>query len=202
MAKLPTVRKILQALYYIQNNAPQDNPDRFNKVYLLKIFYFADRYHLRHFGCLASRDTYYAMKLGPVASTAYNILKRAQSEINSAEAGYLHSVDEISEHEVEIRSQDCDELSKSYKKALDFALKEFGHSSWNQLSEISHCYPEWKTVYGVNPSTLRVFMNLQDFFDDPDDKTSLLESGKNSDPFEDDKEFLALLREDLNAIPD
>jgi len=202
MNKLPSVRKILQALYYIQSNAPQDNPDRFNKVYLLKMFYFADRYHLRHFGYLASRDTYFAMKLGPVASNAYNILKKDQCNINSAEVGCLHGVEEVSEHDVKIEFQGNDELSKSYKKALDFALKEFGPNSWSRQSDISHCYPEWKNVYGANPSGLRIPMDLRDFFDDPDDKTCFSKFGKNCDPFEDDKEFLALLREELNAIPD
>jgi uncharacterized phage-associated protein len=202
MNKLPSVRKILQALYYIQSNAPSDNNDRFNKVYLLKMFYFADRYHLRHFGCLASRDTYFAMKLGPVASTAYNILKRDQCNINSAEVGCLQGVKEVSEHDVEIEFQGDDELSKSFKKALDFALKEFGHYSWSQQSDISHCYPEWKNLYGANPSNLRTPMDLRDFFDDPDDNTCFSKFGKNCDPFKDDKEFLTLLREDLNAIPD
>jgi uncharacterized phage-associated protein len=202
MNKLPSVRKILQALYYIQNNAPQDNPDRFNKVYLLKMFYFADRYHLRHFGYLASRDTYFAMKLGPVASNAYNILKKDQGNINSAEISCLQSVEEISEHDVRIKFQNDDELSKSYKKALDFALKEFGCNSWSQQSDLSHCYPEWKNVYGVNSNDLRTLMDLRDFFDDPDDEACFSKFGKDCDPFKDDKEFLALLREGLNAIPD
>jgi uncharacterized phage-associated protein len=202
MKKLPSVRKILQALYYIQSNAPPDNEDRFNVVYLLKMFYFADRYHLRHFGNLASGDTYFAMKLGPVASTAYNVLKRDQCNINSAEIGCLHGVRELSEHDVKIESQGDDELSKSYKKALDFASKEFGYYTWNQLSRISHHYPEWKTVYNDSLNNSRIYMNLQTFFDDPNDETCFSMFGKVCDPYKDDKEFLTLLREDLNAIPD
>jgi len=201
MKKLPSVRKILQALYYIQSNAPPDNNDRFNRVYLLKMLYFADRYHLRHFGCLASGDTYFAMKLGPVASTTYDVLKKVSRNINSAFEDYLQILNELSETEVEIGFQNDDELSESFKDALDFALKEFGHYDWIKQSKISHCYPEWKKHETTAPnSNPNVLMDLHDFFDDPDDETCFSRFGKDHDPYKDDKEFLELLREDLNAI--
>jgi uncharacterized phage-associated protein len=202
MNKLPSARKILQALYYLQSNAPRDNNDRFNRVYLLKMLYFADRYHLRHFGNLASNDKYFAMALGPVASVAYNVLKKSSYNINSAETECLSDVKELSENDVEIEYQNDDELSKSFKNALDFTLKEFGYYGWKKQSDISHCYPEWKKHRSeLTPANPRIPMELQDFFDDPDDDACFLEFGKNYDPFKEDKEFLALLRDDLNAIP-
>ncbi|MDR2693403.1 MAG: SocA family protein [Chitinispirillales bacterium] len=200
MVKLPSVRKILQALYYLQSNAPFDNNDRFNRVYLLKMLYFSDRHHLRHFGCLATDDTYIAMKLGPVASTASNILKRVTYNINSAEIDYLSYVKDLSENEVEIMTQNNDELSESFKESLDFSLREFGRYSWTTQSAFSHNYPEWKKhgtkLSYVNPS---IIMEIEDFFDDPEDDTWLSKFEKDCDPFKEDKEFLAILKEDLNA---
>jgi len=57
-----SVRKILQVLYYLKSKAQSKNKNKYDIMYLLKLFYFSDRYHLRHFGSIASGDTYYAMK--------------------------------------------------------------------------------------------------------------------------------------------
>ncbi|GAI80273.1 unnamed protein product, partial [marine sediment metagenome] len=47
-----------------------------------------------------------------------------------------------------------DELSKSDKDALDFAVEHFGSFDQFQLAEITHDYPEWKKFEKVssNPS--------------------------------------------------
>lgn len=186
-----SVRKILQALYYIQNKAPSDNLSRFNRVWLLKMLYFADRYHIRHFGILATDDTYFAMNLGPVASTAFDILKNNRS-INLPE----DTVVELSEHDVRIAPQTEEKLSASFKESIDFALNAFGSYGWSKVSEISHIYPEWKKHQTTLEINGRVCMDLADFFDDPKDEAN--------DPFKDDKEFLSLLKEDYesNYIPD
>jgi len=198
MTKSPAIRKILQALYYIQSRS--NNEDRFNRVYLLKMLYFADRYHLRHFGLLISNDNYVAMKLGPVASTTLDVLKKNTLRINSAETDYLYGIKDISENDVEIGLQGDDELSESAKESLDFALREMGHYRWWTQSELSHCYPEWKKhekeVAHTNSSAP---MTLQDFLDDPDDDTCFLKFNKKEDPFKEDKEFLTLLKSDLAA---
>jgi len=197
-----SIRRILQALYYLQSKAPSDNQDRFTKVYLLKMLYFADRYHLRHFGCLATGDNYVAMKLGPVASVTFDMLKRVPNIKNSAGTDYLSAIKELSEHEVKIEPQKDDELTESFKRSLDFALKEFGHFNWIKQSKISHCYVEWKkheTSLSVN---LSIPMDTSDFFDDPEDETCFSEFKKAYDPFKDDKEYLRLRKESFgeNAI--
>jgi hypothetical protein len=188
-----SVLKMLQALYYIQEKAPSSNRDRFNVVYLLKMIFFSDRYHLRHFGITATLDDYYAMKLGPVASYTYDILKGDIFNLDCADAKYLDSIKEIDKNNVEIKQQKDDELSVSFKESIDFALKEFGNCDWGKLSEISHCYPEWKKheneLSGFNK---RVQMNETDFFDDPDDSICFANFGKENDPFKDDKEYLSL----------
>jgi len=186
-------RKLLQALYYIQSKAPSNNEDRFNKVYLLKMIYFADRYHLRHFGFLASKDKYYAMKLGPVASTTFDILKKNLND------KYSSDIEEISENEVLVKKQDDDHLSESFKEALDFALREFRTYGWSVLSDISHCYPEWKKHEKELYSFVkRADMSELDFFDDPENENALSQFNKNADPFKEDKNFLALMKEDFN----
>lgn len=196
-----SVRKILQALFYIQSKTPENNDSRFNRVFLLKMLFAADRYHLRHYGMLATGDTYYAMKLGPVASLASDILKGVSININSAETCYLDSITEISENDVIIMSQNDDELSDSFKEALNFAIREFGTYSWAKLSDLSHCYPEWEKYKDALESgtTKRILMEIKDWFDNPTDYSKLRDCGKESDPFTEDQEFLDLLKEDYNA---
>jgi hypothetical protein len=188
-----SVLKILQALYYIQEKAPSSNQDRFNIVYLLKMIFFSDRYHLRHFGITATCDDYYAMRLGPVASSTLDILKGNMFNLDCADAKYLSSIKEIDKNNVEIKQQEDDELSVSFKESIDFALKEFGDCDWGKLSVISHWYPEWKKHESeLSGLTKRVQMKEIDFFDDPDDSVCFADFGKENDPFKDDKGYLSL----------
>ena len=188
-----SVLRILQALYYMQRNAPSSNQDRFNIVYLLKMIFFSDRYHLRHFGITATCDDYYAMKLGPVASSTFDMLKGRLNE------KYSSSIQEIDEYNVEIKQQEEDELSDSFKEAIHFALNEFGDCDWRKISDISHCYPEWKKHESELSGFKRVQMNEIDFFDDPDDSVSFTNFGKENDPFKDDKEYLSLRKKHYDA---
>jgi len=138
------------------------------------------------------------MKLGPVASTTFDILKK-NVNINAAENNYLSDIEEISENEVIVKEQGKDELSESFKEALDFSLKEFGSYDWLVLSEISHCYPEWKKhETNLSKNNKRICMDDRDFFDDPEDEGCLATFGKKNDPFKEDKEVLALMKEDFD----
>jgi hypothetical protein len=203
MKHAPSVRKILQVLYYIQSRAPSANPDRFDILYLLKIVFFSDRYHVRHYGITATYDEYYAMKNGPVASTSLDVLMKNVFHLTSSEVALLSAVKKLDEYKTKIEPQGEDELSESATEAIGFALEEFGKYGWGELSSISHCYPEWKK-HEKNLSSInkRIPMDLRDFFDDPDREGEkiLSEYGKSEDPFKDDKEFLALMRDDAFPI--
>jgi len=185
--------RILQALYYIQSKAPSNNPYRFDILYLLKMIFFSDRYHLRNYGITATSDNYHAMRRGPVASVTFNLLKGLYEK-------HLQDVQAIDEYNVKIKPQEKNELSKSFKEAMDFALKEFGDFDKEKISEISHLYPEWKK----HEKKLMRFaksarMNEIDFFKNPDD-SCFAKFGKKCDPFkEEDEEFLAIQKEHYHA---
>jgi len=199
-----SVRKILQALYYLQSKAPSKNKNKYDIMYLLKLFYFSDRYHLRHFGSIASGDTYYAMKNGPVASGAFDILRgKIHPSVNWAEIPLINeNIVPITEYEVQVKKQNDDKLSESFKQSLDFSLKIFGEYEPLKLSEISHIYPEWKKhEKSLKAGKKSIAMKTADFLDDPDCESlkKLKEQGLDEDPFnEPDKKFLELLRNDLN----
>lgn len=188
-----SLRKILQALYYLQKNS--NNPDKYSRMYLLKLLYFADRYHIRHFGILGSGDTYKAMQRGPVAYYTYNNMKGNARGVNSAEFILLNDIQELDENSVSIVNQGCDELSESYIEALDFALNTYGGFSHYELSEITHDYPEWQNKKQNED------MNLKDFFENPQELFYSKKYGINKDPFTEDEDFLQAMKDDFDEAP-
>ena len=94
----PDRNKIRQALnwFCIKNN------NKLNKTKAVKLIFFADRYHLRKYGRLVTSEEYYAMKLGPVASKTYNMLKTLNSdEINKYTCNGEFNQDVFSESDME-----------------------------------------------------------------------------------------------------
>lgn len=197
-----SIKKILQALYYIQSRTPNSNyKAKYDIMYLLKMMFFADRYHIRHFGFVASGDTYVAMKYGPVGSATKDILyKQMPRQANSTEMSLLDDVSVVSENDVEIAKQDDDELSKSFIQSLDFALKTYGDRNQLELSAITHDYPEWKKhETAINSGTKSVPMDFKDFFDNPETLKYSKKQGIETDPFTDDKDFLQALKDDFSG---
>ena len=65
-------KNIIQMLYYIIKNGKKP----YDKVSLLKLVFFSDRYHLRKYGRSIFHDTYYSMKYGTGASNVKDILSK------------------------------------------------------------------------------------------------------------------------------
>ncbi|EJQ8147415.1 SocA family protein [Salmonella enterica subsp. enterica serovar Newport] len=130
--------KALEAILYVASKAPI--PDIYH---VLKVFYFADRYHLERFGRLITGDHYNAMKDGPVASNAYDLIKIARGDGRympngcdeaSVRKAFCVRGDEIIPH----RGFNRDFFSDSDLKCLDDAICVFGEKSFNEIRKISH----------------------------------------------------------------
>lgn len=200
-----SIRKVLQALYYIQKGSGKGYQPY---MYFVKMMYFADRHHVRHYGITISDDHYVAIKMGPVASATLDILKRQMPKIaNRADYDLLNEVQNIDEYNVLIKKQLEDELSLSNKKSLDFAIGEFGNLDQYKLSDISHDYPEWvkhkeEIQYGMNNGgeKLSFSIPLEDFFENPKNLPNFFKiRGTSEDPyFEEDKDFLKAMKESVH----
>jgi uncharacterized phage-associated protein len=152
---------------------------RHNFTALLKILFFADRYHIRRYIRPVTSDYYVAMSKGPVASFLYDVFKGSYPDIKE-----IVRLD----WDVELHGADdtLGELAKSDKEALDFALTHFGKFNYGKLIELSHEYPEWKSYAerfkkdkdGHEP----VF--IEDFFDDPLPTNMTFKREKFVDPFD------------------
>ena len=65
--------KVLQALYYLQAKT-----HIMDKMSLVKLLFFADRFHVRNFCIPMLCDSYTAMRQGPVCSKTYDLIKKGQ----------------------------------------------------------------------------------------------------------------------------
>ena len=166
------VKKAVQALYYVQNRTRAGST-----LELLKMLFFADRWQLRNTSMPLLCDTYYAMKMGPVSSDTYNILKKDKTYLGTLCAADRELVERHIQHvgenghEVRIEPTDESALSPMNKQALDFSVRYFGSFDRFSLSDITHAYPEWNkfadkfdgTQKGRSP---RYKMDYADFFGD------------------------------------
>ncbi len=83
MKKDFSVAKILEVLSRFQRDTKSEN---LNKFTALKLMFFADRFHLRHYESPLTGDSFYAMHLGPVASLTKSLINN--------EVAYLGSISE------------------------------------------------------------------------------------------------------------
>lgn len=162
----------------ILNYFAQVEGGQINKMKSLKLLWLADRLHLRLYGRSISNDNYVAMKNGPVASCAKDIVENngycpeeqkayARSFINLRED--WHTLDSVSDADLKV-------FSKSDVSILEKVYDSFGDKDQYELSELSHLYPEWKRwerALEDNPST-RFPMSDEDFFADPESGSDLL----------------------------
>jgi len=146
-----------------------------DKLKLIKLVYFADRYHLRRNGRPILNDTYFAMPLGPVGSSVKDIAEfsdflavdeREYASKYLARGGQDNIL-------VSILDVNAEVFSKSEIEALDFAYKEFGEYSASTLVNVTHRYPEWDKFKSSLQSkeTTREPMSYSDFFRNPSNCT-------------------------------
>lgn len=160
-------KKATQAINYLTKK----EGGQIDKLKLIKLIYFADRYHLRRYGRPMLNDAYFAMPLGPVGSSVKDIAEfsdflaeeeRGYASKYFARGGQDNTVVSVSEVDIDV-------FSKSEVEALDFAYNEFGKYSASTLVNVTHRYPEWDKFKSALESkeTTREPMSYSDFFKDP-----------------------------------
>jgi uncharacterized phage-associated protein len=137
-----------------------------SKLHMLKLVFFADRYHLRKYGRPITDDQYWAMRLGPVASSIKEIAELNSGDAREmqyarrflAAAGRQHHVRSVADMEPQV-------FSESDREALEFAWDRFGGSK--DLVEQTHLYPEWQKHAGALETQSRARIAYEDFLEDP-----------------------------------
>lgn len=156
----PDFEKIVQAINYYADLNPEK---KISKLHVLKIVFFADRYHLRMYGRMITQDKYFAMQYGPVASMTKNVFEflNVSQEQKKYAALFLRPVDD---HDViSIKKPDLEVFSKTDLEALDAAWSVYcKHKS--KIIAFTHCFPEWKNKAKSLDTERSVEINCADFF--------------------------------------
>ena len=132
---------------------------------MLKLIFFADRYHMRKYARSITDDTYYAMQYGPVASNVKNILDF--DFISDDEKNYIEKYlqKEGKYYNASGQFATLEMLALTDKEALDFAIDNFAHNKTFDLVDMTHNYPEWKRFEkSLEDGLKREKMNMEDFF--------------------------------------
>lgn len=163
-----------------------------DKLKLLKLLFFAERFHLRAYGRPIFYDQYWAMPLGPVCSSIKDIAEFSDflSEKERSYAQQFLSPGDTFFHAVaSTAAVDEDEFSDTDLTALEWAYEHFGHLSNHELVERTHWYPEWtKYAHMLEIGmTSRVKMDYSEFFENP-------VSGSPND-FNESSDHLVLMQE-------
>jgi len=190
-------RRAVQALGYIQEKTSITD-----KLSLIKLLFFADRYHLRAFCISMLEDTYIALRKGPVCSCTLDLINRSNYyfQLTQDEQVYVSKNVVTSGWNVAISERNTDLLSKSAIMALNFAIDNFSKFDPYDLVEIAHSYPEWKRFEDFlkkNPKNSKD-MSYVDFFDNPkSDDFAIQEYFTGKDPFAMDEKFLTASKQEF-----
>lgn len=127
-----TISRLLEALAYIAEKAPDNKKNMYN---VLKVFYLADKLHMERFGRFIFGDAYCAMQMGPVPSNAYDLVK-AIRDGKKLPFDLAAPVSLLEDHTVvPHRSADTDYFSGSDLLCIDEVI-ELSNSV--DLGDISH----------------------------------------------------------------
>ena len=138
-----------------------------NRMKALKLIWLSDRLHLRVYGRPILNDTYYAMKLGPVASKTSDLAENKDSLTEKEQtyrAKFITTKDDY--HYISVQGVDFDVFSQTDIKVAEDIYEEFGNMNEFKLSDESHKYPEWKCFkMDLEKGLSRRFrMKYEDFF--------------------------------------
>ena len=155
---------------------------KYNQMALLKLAFFADRYHVRKYARPVSLDEYFALKLGPVPSNLRDIIE--------TEKFFSENFHFVGDYTVELKSADIDrdQFSKSDIEAMQFAVENFGKFGERDeffLANLTHAYPEWDKYKErfAEFSHGREDMDYKDFLLNADPQHPELVKLKFKDPF-------------------
>ena len=148
-----------------------------SKILIIKLLYFADRYHLRKYGRTVSGDDYHALPNGPVASKTLNMANIEDNWLPPKACALASEYFELKNGGKTLtlikNDEDQSSLSQTDIEALSFAYNTFGKYKPFDLVELTHKYPEWAQYRDLirsddNPKGEgRIAMDVLDFLKDP-----------------------------------
>jgi|ERR1700732_2351936 len=150
--------KALEALAFIANVHPGFTP-----LYVSKVLFFAEKWHINRYGRPIIADTYIAMPRGPVPSTIKNFIDEKWDWVDRPE-GYDEAIT-ITTGSLRrlmrgLRKPNTSFLSDTDMECLKESIAYCANKTSDQLSDITHFEKSWRNAPTNSP------MNYEDFVDD------------------------------------
>jgi len=146
----PKRDKIAEALLHLIHRAA-DKKEYVTQFDLVKTFFFADTAHLEEYGRPVTYDNYVAMKHGPVASEAYDMLKETYYHSKKIDGWPLwtreHHGQRKFRFEKPTREPNYKKLSKSDVKKLNDAQDFVWDLGFGKVSDLSHEHRAYMAVW-------------------------------------------------------
>lgn len=134
---------------------------------ILKVLFYADKYHLNRYGRPIVGDDYAARQYGPVASTTYDILKGDELALEQLHCDQRPF--DVRGYQVFTKvDPNLEVFSDSDLEALKWALAEFGFRNFGDLTALTHKEKAWLNAEGG-------WMSYEDFLEDTENKAELIE---------------------------
>lgn len=151
--------KALEVVLWLADKDPEID---FHKI--LKLLFFADKYHLNKYGRPIVGGTYLADIYGPVSQPVYLILREEPLTAEMLERNGEPPFKVVSRYKVRAeRSANRRLLSASDAEALDHAHRLYGHLSFREITELSHDEFAYQNADGGE-------MRYEDFLEDGPDR--------------------------------
>lgn len=171
----PNPEKVLEAVLWLANQRPGMDMYR-----ILKVLFLADKWHLNTYGRPIAGERYVAMEHGPVAETAYNILKRRapiKRRLNISEFPFNMETDEQGREILVMPSRQPNEgqLSKSDVKTLKKTLDSYGDMSFNALKALTHRHRSYENAWAQRGDKRSVPMRYEDLLEGENDDPEVVE---------------------------
>jgi len=139
------IDKIKASVLYVLTQFPEG----IDFIKLFKIMYFAEKEHLISYGRSITRDSFHALKHGPVPSFTYKAIQVNQGKIKeTTDLNEIASAIIILDDKIYAKiNADQDELSVSDVRCLDNAISKCKDVDSYTLSNLSHKDAAWKEAY-------------------------------------------------------
>lgn len=157
------VNKITTILNVIATNIPN-----IDKLKLVKLLYFADKEHLKNWGCFITGDHFKKLPYGPVPSKILDLINFSDNQhwlennLKPDDVLFLKqniSFDNSTHRKcISLCSPDTKLLSKSELSALDVVIEKYGNLTGSQLIDLTHEEPWWDRVQLQEDVTIREFV--------------------------------------------
>lgn len=170
----PNYPKIVYSIAFLLEKAKSMNR-KLTRYDIVKSLFIADRHHLNQWGRPVTYDNYKAMEHGPVADSAYNLLRGDPAELAKSgfpEMPWVSSPAGGNKHEFTLAGAPLDfddYLSQSDQEALEEALSAVNVLSFTALRWVTHQDEAYKAAWAAKRDSAKSHpMDFALLFDEPD----------------------------------